>query len=63
MRKDHVFPFSLTSWRERHASGLQVVGGFAVDKPAEPPTAHRGVFFRILDHDPSGRGGSGSESP
>ena len=30
---------------------LRFVDGFAVDKPAEPPTAGRRVSLGVLDHD------------
>jgi hypothetical protein len=35
---------------------LRLVDGFSIDEAAETPSAGRGIFFRVLDHDLNGRG-------
>src|ERR1700738_3080642 len=39
----------------------RLIGGFTVFKLCEPPAARRGVFYGVLDHKLSVRGGSGHE--
>src|SRR5580698_3230137 len=61
-RKDEVVLL-----RESRVTGeacfvLRLIDWFAVDEPAESPTAACSVLFGILDHDLNGRGAPGNES-
>jgi hypothetical protein len=61
-REDKIVVFHIGFVAGEVGFVLRLVGGFAADESAEPPTARRGILLRVFGRDLNGRGGAGNES-